>query len=1570
MLKDSPEFRYKKGDEFKTIEEAGSISLIDEDGNFKLDVYAPGLIYQSTKVFGESMALGAGMLATRAGIVAPIERKIGQWATSQAMKGSELVGASTGKILQRATPEIAKTLLMGTGTEAAFASPLYLAETMVGSVAPSILLFGDEMIKNQIKQGLTIEQSTTIGLLLASIEGMTERLFPNEMNMVKYMIGKGEIKTLKDLAENATYKKAVQETYKQMTGKSLTQGLYKMLLGTGNFIKGAVPVGLEETAEEVAGLAMQATFVNPIAKSYNSEYQGEEFTPQAITNTAIATMATMLPMMGQAGMAKVSQYNQAQKSAQFTVGQNPSLYLDMTLTLFKEGAISEQEFQRRSQLINKHKQNYQQALTQSLTKSFVNNYTEDQFKNYTFKLFDNISTIENLKKSVVDNPEDEKVFQLYEQENLNLQTLLEKGLFKSEEERIENTKNSLNYYITPETVENYTKEDAQSTVEKLKGYYASETDVSTKAVYDEKVQLLNQRIDALKKEEEEAKKTEVQKAKESEVRGSIQIPTSKGNRSLEIGKKYILNRQLNFKDSKNPIRFPEITFLGYKKDEQGNIIEQDGSPVVILETKNTKGQKMVAERPVSAFKDYILTTEEIINSSPQGKFYNKYKNKKFEIPLSRKDNEGKQTPNRFFNLLNKSFAVTQDDVIEGALSVENVNGKLALIFNFIAKDKKGNEKEGSIELTDYDIKQAQKFGGKSYGLRPKLKTYINREGKEVKEEGQYQNLSLEEVEELVGFTEEEQRQYEQYLESQDFEDLRKRRLLQESRRREYIQDYIKKISTPLTKILEQIENLTKQSEEYSSFLEVASTTKSLLNITRFSEITDEQVQKLLPATQFKKYKNLQTTYQKLSFLKDYLDKKTEQAYKKTTSISDKLSILEAKKEQYQSAIDAELEFLETIEVEQLDYTTSITTQLKQKRKALKDLLKEKEQAFSSARTLVDNLLEAIETVKGVIDNLFTNLQSLINPESTQESRDLLNSELNSLNSQLSTTQENINKIAEEKQKISLQIKKLNKLIKYLSDIENSFQQEMKDLDSQRLKEFILKENNKIPSTETETNTVEEDKQLEDKTTKKYLSVLFSSSTSWGYNYEEKLQEPTNNFANARLDFFLNNQKSTGDIVLLPVTNKNAKRYNLEGILTPGMEDVDIQLVPVKLSSDNTFVFLDMKGQPIETPSPNNVIYTPLPLINSTEDLVDSEGRLKFNPSELENMNEEQQKKYISSLVLQFKQFREQILSNESPSTLPNVQISRGIPEYSGSVDEQFVRNPVRGTLVPSTLLTFKGNILIATKSNTEGSKTSTIQDHSGNNVNVPLGRPILFNKSLRTFQFLDNHKLSPAQKEAVKNAIYNIALKTRENFKKSSVEGALNQSILDTDIINYLRGIVYWRNPNRLVNNKKQANPSRNQMWIDYNSQNELSLFYGNNGVHITFKNIIESEGNHEALSIIVDELFHNINSDNLEKPYIEYYIKDGKTEKRDWKYYEDYLLSEKNPDGTSRDINEIPLTTNLISNSSPFDENNNFDPTYNPQYRSRYFTFKSPVKPTTTTPEEKPEQKNNLLPLNLLNNL
>lgn len=123
-----------------------------------------------------------------------------------------------------------------------------------------------------------------------------------------------------------------------------------------------------------------------------------------------------------------------------------------------------------------------------------------------------------------------------------------------------------------------------------------------------------------------------------------------------------------------------------------------------------------------------------------------------------------------------------------------------------------------------------------------------------------------------------------------------------------------------------------------------------------------------------------------------------------------------------------------------------------------------------------------------------------------------------------------------------------------------------------MKEFILKENNKIPSTETETNTVEEDKQLEDKTTKKYLSVLFSSSTSWGYNYEEKLQEPTNNFANARLDFFLNNQKSIDDVVLLPITNKNAKRYNLEGILTPGMEDVDIQLVPVKLSSDNTFVF--------------------------------------------------------------------------------------------------------------------------------------------------------------------------------------------------------------------------------------------------------------------------------------------------------------------------------------------------------------------------------------------------------------
>lgn len=1553
-LKTSPEFRYEVNGELKPIKDIEPIKLMDENGKFNFDVHVPSLLYNTVRVSGESFTLGLGMLGTRALVASTIEKNLAKWAAGEAASEigiSQVLPTNPLSVpFRQLGREFTKAAIMGTGSEAAFLSPLYIAESTIGSAVPSALLFGDEMIQNQLDQNLPYKAAFFTGTLLSFIEGYSERMFPNEMNFAKSLIQKGEIKTLKELTENSTYKKAIQETYKQITGKPLTETLYKALTSTKEFTKSFASTGGEEILEELGGLFAQDKFVNPISRKYNPDYKGEEFTKEAIVNTSISTMATMLPMMGQAGYSGVKQYNTAQKLAQFIVGQNPTPYHEMNSILFKEGVISEQEFQRRTQLIDKHKENYNNALSQAITKSFTSNYTEDQFKNYAFEIFSKLSSIEQLKKAVVENPNDEGVFQILERENQDLQVLLEKGLFKTEEERISNVKNSLSFYLSPDNVKTFNEKEAKSTVDKLKQYYLAEKDEDVKSLYDSKIQLLNQRVAEIEKQKQEEQKTKSQKAKESENKGVVSIPTAKGEKNYQIGKKYIVGRQILF-DQDQPIRFPEVTFLGYKKDENGEIVKQNDVPVVIFETKNLKGQKIVAERPISSFQNYNLGTEESLNSTPSGRYYNKYKNKKFTLSLSNPKKEGKNvTGNKFFNKLRKYYDVSPEDVLEGVLSIESENGKPVLYFNFKAKNKKGDVKEGYVELTDSDIKTFEKY--KQPFLKPKTKTYTSKAGNVVSFQGQYENMTFEDFEDLVGFTEEEQRQYEEYLKSEDFEDLKRRRLLQEGRRRDIIQQYINEISAPLTKVLQEIENLTTRSKEYADFLETSNTIKSLLNIARFSQITDEQIKKLLPATTYKKYNKIESNYEKINFLNDYINNKVDAVYKKATSISNKLSNLEAKKEKYQEYIDDQLQFLETIDVSELDYTTSITKQLRDKRKALKDLLNQKEESFNAARSVIDNLLEAIEKAKEVINELFETIKS------TSKLFNKYNI-LAKLNQQLTEAQSNLIKIQSEKQEISSQIKNLTKLINYLSKIEESIEKQMRDLDSQRLKELIIEENKKQTPTQTETNTTEEDRELEDKSAKKDLLTLFASSTSWGYDYEKGLKNPTNNYANARLDYFLNNQKTTGDILLLPITKNNAAKYGLEGILTEGKEENDIQLVPIKIGAGNTFIFLDMEGKAIDKPSPENVIYTPLPLIDKLSDLRDTQGKLKYNLSSFKDLSEEQLDKMIASYVEQFRKFRESILSAENPKPLTNINISKGIPQYSGKQNEIYVRNPVRGTLLPETYTNFTGTIIVATQPSSEGSKTGTLNDYNGTPVTVPLGRPILFKESTKTFQSLDNHKLTENQKETVKKVIYTLALKARENFEKVSKNPDSSQSILDLDLINYLKGVVYWRNPNRLVNNKTQSSPSRNQMWVDYNEKNELALFYGNNGVNISFKNLIESEGKHEALDIIADYLFHNINVDNFKKSFREYYVENGELKSRIWDSYENYLLSDKFPNKTPRNNNEIPLTTNIIKNSSPFNEDGTFNENYNPQYQSKYFTFKSPIKNVDIKEEEeKKEQK------------
>ncbi len=79
-------------------------------------------------------------------------------------------------------------------------------------------------------------------------------------------------------------------------------------------------------------------------------------------------------------------------------------------------------------------------------------------------------------------------------------------------------------------------------------------------------------------------------------------------------------------------------------------------------------------------------------------------------------------------------------------------------------------------------------------------------------------------------------------------------------------------------------------------------------------------------------------------------------------------------------------------------------------------------------------------------------------------------------------------------------------------------------------------------------------------------------------------------------------------------------------------------------------------------------------------------------------------------------------------------------------------------------------------------------------------------------QFLDNHYLSKSKQETIVKLIILLARKIEKNIESN------NDKIIDTNITDYLGSVLYWRNPEKEVEGKKQ-NPttiSSNQLWISF----------------------------------------------------------------------------------------------------------------------------------------------------------
>jgi hypothetical protein len=413
------------------------------------------------------------------------------------------------------------------------------------------------------------------------------------------------------------------------------------------------------------------------------------------------------------------------------------------------------------------------------------------------------------------------------------------------------------------------------------------------------------------------------------------------------------------------------------------------------------------------------------------------------------------------------------------------------------------------------------------------------------------------------------------------------------------------------------------------------------------------------------------------------------------------------------------------------------------------------------------------------------------------------------------------------------------------------------------------------------------------------SILFISGTSEseaeGYYIDEN-GEPLDpkqaaiNLRNQRE--FLNNvggMANRKNMRAILVTPALAKAYGLEGLVElsynkplseiPDVESVDkgfIAQVFVEQVGDRLF-FVDKEG--------NQIGEVGVQVENLSDVVFQTMRTTELNYKSGAPRHRKDQKAEAEAYAAAWKIQRAKIFSidpNESPTPFA-FQVSRGIAKM-GDVD-----NHISGVLIDEkteaqTLATDQTLIQIPT--------AGVVAHHTGQ-INVPNGRPMLVHND--NVEFLNNRKFTKKQAEGIYEVIKQIATEINEQ------SNAGKRIIINKKLSRFLQNVLYWR--------LGKTEAESNQINI---SEDGSSISLSGNTYSIP-----EIAERKDDIIETLEKTFHNVNNDpltpeNFSKPFTEYYMKDGVLVSNDWTNYQTYLLSSKYPNGSSRSVEDTPLSTKI----------------------------------------------------------
>ena len=486
----------------------------------------------------------------------------------------------------------------------------------------------------------------------------------------------------------------------------------------------------------------------------------------------------------------------------------------------------------------------------------------------------------------------------------------------------------------------------------------------------------------------------------------------------------------------------------------------------------------------------------------------------------------------------------------------------------------------------------------------------------------------------------------------------------------------------------------------------------------------------------------------------------------------------------------------------------------------------------------------------------------------------------------------------------------------IDDIEKEFNNQTEELikrkeEEERLmkqlakdKEILEKEQDDIESTnggvatgnpETETTNEEKEGSLQDS------KAFFISGTTESEKYNDPLKSKPHI---KRSREFLNNIKNfpnRKNIRVILVSPKQQEALGMKGLAQmsygkdidsplsdiPGITDAQQGLIAqvFVLQEGGKVFFIDKNGNKLTEVGGrdaagnlinvdlNEVIFQTMPRAkNENGEIItkDSSGRDKFRKGQ-----EEEFKAYAEAWA----KYREQLFNlPEGKYPIFEFTVSRGIPKKN-VVNGENEKNHVGDILVPSNkIASTRGLIVIPT--------TGTIA-HNGQLLKFTNGRPVL--QFGDTLEFLNNKKFS--EKQA--NAIFQVI--------KALSEGYIKNRVLERKYTTFLKNVLFY-SKNKGAENRFYINPNTSEILI------------GNKPFLIT--KIAENE---KEIVDTLKNVFNNINNEGLTKnfdnKFVEYYIDENDNlAEREWKNYQEYLLSSTYPDGKARNISETPLNTNIAA--------------------------------------------------------